>query len=131
VVVLDSQSISALAYGPSLAVLDRVKAARNLCAQVVFPTVILAEVLTGKPTDAAIWRIVNTLIPIDLTTDIAATAGRLREQAHSVRRKKRDLTVDAIVAATAIAGAPSLLITGDPADMTLLSHGNDVRIVPI
>jgi hypothetical protein len=45
-----------------------------------------------------------------------------------VRRKKRDLTVDAIVAATAVELAPSVVITGDASDLALLLDGFDVKI---
>jgi hypothetical protein len=45
-----------------------------------------------------------------------------------VRRKKRDLTVDAIVAATAVELAPSVVITADKSDLELLLVGFDVKV---
>jgi len=45
-----------------------------------------------------------------------------------VRRKKRDLTVDAIVAATAVELAPSVVLTADLAGLDLLVEGFDVKV---
>jgi hypothetical protein len=55
-------------------------------------------------------------------------AGALRINAGKVRRQKRDLTVDAIVAATAVELAPSVVITADKPDLELLVDGFDVKI---
>lgn len=55
-------------------------------------------------------------------------AGALRARADSGRRKKRDLTVDAIVAATAAELAPSVVITADKPDLELLVDGYDVKV---
>jgi hypothetical protein len=44
------------------------------------------------------------------------------------RAVKRDLTVDAIVAATAMELAPSVVLTGDAADLELLVEGFVVRV---
>jgi predicted nucleic acid-binding protein len=98
--------------------------------RVVVPAVVLAELITGRPADAAIWHAVGRLVIQDITAPIAAAAGRLRERASAARLKKRDLTVDALVAATAASFAPSVLLTGDPADFALLAP-EGVRIVAI
>ena len=58
----------------------------------------------------------------------AMRAGALRTRAEKVRRKKRDLTVDAIVAATAVELAPSVVITADRSDLELLVDGFDVKV---
>jgi predicted nucleic acid-binding protein len=47
---------------------------------------------------------------------------------EGVRRKKRDLTVDAIVAATAVELAPSVVVTADKSDLELLVDGFDVKV---
>ena len=129
--VLDTEALSLLARGRSDDTLALILAADKIGSPAVFPTIILSEILTGKPYDASVWRIVNQLTAVDLTVQIAAQAGRLRERAESVRRKKRDLTVDAIVAATAILWAPSLLITGDVDDLRLLTEGSDVKVISV
>ncbi|MFT4217051.1 MAG: hypothetical protein QM619_07690 [Micropruina sp.] len=61
----------------------------------------------------------------------AARAGVLREHAEPLRRKKRDLTVDAVVAAVAISLQPAVIVTGDPADLRLLTAGTDVKVVHV
>jgi predicted nucleic acid-binding protein len=128
-VVLDTEAVSSLAlsHRPALA---RLKAAADLDAMVVAPSIVLAELMTGRPSDAAIWRIVNGLDVHDVTCEIAAVAGRLRERADHSRRKKRDLTVDAVVAAIAVAVAPSVVITSDIGDLALLTTGYDVKVLP-
>ena len=128
--VLDSEAVSSLARSNRL-VLARLKVAADMDAVVVFPTIVLAELLTGSPSDAAVWRIVKGLEAVDLTAAVAAQAGRLRERAEKSRRKKRDLTVDAVVAATAMAFAPSTIVTGDTEDLTLLADGYDVKVLSI
>ena len=55
-------------------------------------------------------------------------AGALRTRADRARRKKRDLTVDAVVAATAVELAPSVVLTADKPDLELLVEGFDVKI---
>ena len=127
-IVLDTAALSALARG-SGSTMARLSAAHDMDVPVVFPAVVLAEIMTGGPADAAVWRIVNRISPIDITVGIASHAGRLRENAESVRRKKRDLTVDAVVAASALELAPCLLVTGDPDDMILLTAGSGVKVV--
>ena len=129
--ILDTEAVSVLARRQGRDTVIRLRAALDLDTIVFFPTIVLAEILTGGQADAAVWRIVNKLTPVGLTTQISAHAGSLRERAEKVRRKKRDLTVDAVVAATAIARAPSLLITGDVEDLRLLTDGSDAKVVPV
>ena len=92
---------------------ERLAAAQRADHRVLIPAVILAEVATGAPSDAAIWQILGTIPTVDLPQSVAMRAGALRTRAEKVRRKKRDLTVDAIVAATAVELAPSVVITAD------------------
>jgi len=118
--VLDSEALSAVVRQ------DRriqvvLAAARHNDRRPVVPAVVLAEVMTGGSDDAAYWHVVGRLVLADTTPRIAARAGALRERAVAARKKKRDLTVDAIVAATAQEFAPAVIATGDPADMTLLA----------
>ncbi len=62
---------------------------------------------------------------------LAMRAGALRSRAERTRRKKRDLTVDAIVAATAIEMGPSVVVTSDGQDLELLVAGFDVKVTTI
>lgn len=108
---------------------ERLAAARDNGQRVMFPVVVATEVITGRPTDAAVYRVMKRLIAAPITLDLAARAGELRERAGGTRRKKRDLTVDAIVAAVAITRAPSVVLTADPDDLRLLAEDYDVRVI--
>ena len=81
-----------------------------------------------RQADAAIWHVLGKIPTVDLPPSVAMRAGALRTRAEKVRRKKRDLTVDAIVAATAVELAPSVVITADKSDLELLVDGFDVKI---
>ena len=91
----------------------------------------LAEVATGAPTDAAIWHVLAKISTLDLPEGVAMRAGALRTRTERVRRKRRDLAVDAIVAATAVGLAPSVVLTGDKSDLELLVEGFDVGVSAI
>jgi len=107
---------------------ERLAAAQEADHRVVIPTVVLAEVATGAPTDAAIWHVLGKIPTVDLPESVAMRAGTLRSRAERTRRKKRDLTVDAIVAATAVELAPSVVLTADRSDLELLTDGFDVKV---
>lgn len=127
VLILDSEAVSALAEKRK-GMAERLAAAQEADHRVVIPTVVLAEVGIGSPTDAAIWHVLGRIPTVDLPQGVAMRAGALRARADSVRRKKRDLTVDAIVAATAVELAPSVVITADKRDLELLVDGYDVKV---
>ena len=130
IVVLDSAALSAVARRDRAAhpVLQAILTADH---RVVVPAVVLAEVMTGKPTDAAVWHVVNRMVVQDVTASIAARAGALRERAAGQRVKKRDLTVDALVAATAEALAPSTIVTADAGDLLLLTSDSRVSVAQL
>jgi len=130
-VVLDAEALSSIAAGRNTKVMALIQGTWDIDARVLFPTIILSEIITGKPSDASVWRIANKVTSVDLTVRIAVQAGRLRARAGNVRKKKKDLTVDAIVASTAILWAPSLLITGDADDLCLLTEGSGVKVVSV
>ena len=130
VLILDSEAVSALAEQRK-GMAERLAAAREADHRVLIPTVVLAEVATGAPTDAAIWHVLGRIPTVDLPQSVSMRAGTLRARADSVRRKKRDLTVDAIVAATAVELAPSAVITADKPDLKLLVDGFDVKVSAI
>lgn len=125
--ILDAEAVSALAEQRE-GMAERLAAAQQSDHRVLIPAVVLAEVATGAPTDAAIWHVLSKIPTLDLPQGVAMRAGALRTRAERVRRKKRDLTVDALVAATAVELAPSVVLTGDTSDFELLVDGYDVRV---
>jgi predicted nucleic acid-binding protein len=127
VLILDSEAVSALAEQRT-GMAERLVAAQRADHRVLIPAVVLAEVATGAPRDAAIWHVLGKIPTLDLPQGVAMRAGALRTRAEGARRKKRDLTVDAIVAATAVELAPSVVITSDRSDMELLVEGFDVKV---
>ena len=130
VLILDSEAVSALAENRK-GMAERLAAARQADHRVLIPAVVLAEVATGAPTDAAIWHVLARIPTVDLPQRVAMRAGALRSRADQVRRMKRDLTVDAIVAATAVELAPSVVITADKPDLELLVDGFNVKVSAI
>lgn len=127
VLILDSEAVSALAEQRN-GMAERLAAAQQADHRVLIPAVVLAEVATGAASDAAIWHVLGKVPTLDLPQGVAMRAGALRTRAERVRRKKRDLTVDAIVAATAVELAPSVVLTADVPDLELLVEGFDVKI---
>lgn len=127
VLILDTEAVSALA-GKRKGMAERLAAAQQADHRVLIPAVVLAEVATGAPTDASIWHVLGKIPTLDLPQGVAMRAGALRGRAERVRRKRRDLTVDAIVAATAVELAPSVVITADKSDLELLVDGFDVKV---
>jgi hypothetical protein len=98
-------------------------------ADVVIPTVVLAEAVTGRATDAVVNRVVARFGTVVTPEAIALRAGALRHRLPKARRAKTS-AVDAIVAAHAVLGAAStVLLTTDVADLTALvsAHGH-VRV---
>ena len=92
-------------------------------------TVTLAEVTDGSARDANVRRVVKAIRLAPVTPDIGYRAGALRAAASPLRRKLRDLTVDAVVAATALTLAvPVVVLTSDDSDLTLLLGGSPVRV---
>lgn len=128
--ILDTEAVSALAE-QRRGMAERLAAAQKAGHRVLIPTVILAEVATGAATDAAIWHVLGKLPTVELGAGAAMRAGGLRERVERTRHKKRDLTVDAIVAATAVELAPSVVITADKPDFELLVDGFDVKVSAI
>lgn len=92
----------------------------------------LTEVTDGTARDAAVRRVSKAARLVDVNQDIGYRAGQLRATAAVSRRKHRDLTVDAMVAATAVTlPRPVVVLTSDPDDLRLLLDGHDVRIEAI
>lgn len=128
--VLDAEAVSALAQ-KRLGMAERLEAARRGDHRVVIPSIVLAEVMTGAATDAPVWNVLKRIPFVDIDGRTAARAGGLRTRAGSLRRKKRDLTVDAVVASVAVGVAPAVVLTADPEDFRLLLAEYDVAIASI
>lgn len=127
VLILDSEAVSALAE-QRRGMAERLTAAQQADHRVLIPAVVLAEVATGAPSDAAIWHVLGKIPTLDLPQGIAMRVCALRARTDRVRRKKRDLTVDALMAATAVELAPSAVITAGKSDLELLVDGFDVKV---
>ncbi len=94
-------------------------------------TATLAEVADGSPKDAGVRYAVKAVRTIDVTDTIGCRAGALRARAKG-RRKARDLTVDALVAATALVlTSPVVVLTSDLDDLRLLLGDSRVRVEAI
>lgn len=129
--LLDSDALSALAAGG-----QRMQAwatvARRTDSVFYASTLTLAEVTDGSPRDANVRRVVKAIRIAEVTQDVGYLAGSLREHAGAARRKVRDLTVDAVVAATALTlPGPTVVITSDPSDLRLLLDGTAIGIEAI
>lgn len=129
-VVLDTEAVSALAR-LQRGMAERLEAARRNDQRVVIPSVVLAEVMVGGATDAAVWHVVRRCPIVDVDVRIAARAGGLRERAGAGRRKKRDLTMDALVASVAVAVEPAAVLTADSADFEMLLDGYDAKVLAV
>jgi predicted nucleic acid-binding protein len=128
-VVLDAEGLAALVRREQRA-WEVLHGALTGDHRVVVPASVLTEVMTGRPSDAGVWHVVNRLPVHSIDTATAAQAGKLREQA-AARRKKRDLSMDALVAATAASYLPATIVTSDPDDMRTLTQDLNVSIVAL
>ena len=93
----------------------------------------LAEVTDGTARDANVRRVSKHIEIHEVTEEIGYKAGALRAVATAIRKKPRDLTVDALVAATAMAlPRPVVVLTSDVADLELLlSDEPGIRVRPL
>lgn len=125
-IVLDSGGVSALADGNADA-RDVVVQARRLGYEVVIPTPVLAEVYSGRPTDAPMHRIVKDVeFVIPTSASVARRAGELR-----ARSGVTDV-VDAIVVAEAAVIPHSIVLTSDPSDIrSLMDAAGEPRLACI
>lgn len=86
----------------------------------------MAEATDGTTRDAGVRRAAKVVRLLEVGSEIGYRAGQLRAAAAASRRKHRVLTVDAVVAASAL--TPQIVLTSDPADQRLLLAGQDVWI---
>lgn len=120
--VLDSEAISALAGGP-LQRREHVRAAvvtaRRRSIPIVTSTAVLAELLHGRPRDAAVDAAMRreAVELRDVDRRVARAAGRLLGAAGLDSQH----AVDAFVAATAVTRGGGVILTGDPDDLRRLA----------
>lgn len=106
--------------------------ARRTRSRLYASSATLAEVADGTPRDAKLRRATKDLNLVPVSKEIGFSAGALRRKAHAVRRKPRDLTLDALVAATALTlPTPVVVLTSDPNDLTLLLEGTHASVKAI
>lgn len=128
--VLDAGGVSrAAANDPRVqAWLER---ARELDADVIMSAVTLAEVVRGVARDAGMNRVVKATDVWPADEQLARHAGRLLGKAGS------DATIDAFVAATAVAGRERhgathcVVLTSNPHALRVLLTDEHVRVVGV
>jgi len=131
-ILLDNEALSLLA-AEDRRMLDWVKLAKDTDAVFRASSLILVEATDGTPgRDARVNNAIRMheveLVPV--TPAIARRAAVLRSKLN--RRKQRDLTVDAVIAATALElPKPVLVLTGDPEDFSALLDGTHVAVESI
>ncbi len=86
----------------------------------VIPSVVLAEAITGRPSDAPVNQVVNRLDTVDTTQAMARRAGHLRFRSQRSTGSRIPSGIDAIVAAHAADAGAAVVFTTDPADLRRL-----------
>lgn len=124
--VLDADGLSKAASGDPRA-LAWVARARELNLPLVVNAVTLTETLRGAKRDAGIHLLTRHAHVDSVDASFAEQAGQL------LGRSRRNDTVDALVAVTAIRlGRPAIILTSDPDDLAALTadvDGLEVRVV--
>jgi len=127
-IILDSEALSALAADAPSMLGWEVVALRTDSA-LYASAITLAEMTDGSARDANVRRAMKAVRVQPVSAEIGSAAGRLRAGAVRARRKARTVTVDAVVAATALAvPGPTVVLTSDGADLRLLLDGTGVRV---
>lgn len=92
----------------------------------------LVEVADVSPRDAAVRRVMKAVVCAPISDEICYLAGRLRAAAAAHRRKQRDLTADALLAAVAVGPKrPTLVLASDPNDLQILLQDKEIGIVTV
>jgi predicted nucleic acid-binding protein len=115
-VILDTGAVIALSRREprARAFLERARRNRDL---VIVPAVVVAETTRGGPRDAAVNQILKAIDEIaPVVEDTARTAGRILAISSL-----SEATVDALVVAEAVLGGPSVVLTGDFHDLSVLA----------
>lgn len=119
--VLDSEALSAVAFPRERARSARraqavLTAVERMGGRACVPAPVIAEVARSAARRVAVDRILGTLPVVDTDRVVATRAGALLGD-HGLDSRH---AVDAFVAATAIGARPSVVLTGDPDDLTRL-----------
>ncbi|MFT4163767.1 MAG: hypothetical protein QM650_00820 [Microlunatus sp.] len=128
---MDAEALSALAEN------DRrmqvwMLVARRTDSVLYASTATFVEVTDGSLRDARVRRAVKALRLREVTEAIGFRAGALRAGAVASRSKPRDLTVDSIVAATALELPPPVVVlTSDVGGLRLLLSDSAIRVESI
>jgi predicted nucleic acid-binding protein len=95
----------------------------------VIPTVVLAEVITGRRQDAPANQVVHRLGTVDTPQATARRAGHLRFGVQHSGARRIPSGIDAIVAAHAADAGAGIVFSTDPTDLRrLLSDFPRVRV---
>ncbi|MDR0482971.1 MAG: PIN domain-containing protein [Cellulomonadaceae bacterium] len=127
-IVLDSTAL-AEAAADSPAMYPWLTWARRSDSSIYISAATLAETTDGSPRDARIHRIAKAIEVVPVSSEIGFAAGRLRAIGATTRAKPRDLTVDALVAATAChVRPPAVVLTSDVKDLERILVGTGVLV---
>ena len=114
--ILDSGAVIALAAGQARARQFVERALRDRLL-IVVPAAVVAETTRGGARDAPVNRILHAVHEIPPITEAGAReAGRLLATANIP-----NATIDALIVAEAVLHGPSVILTGDPSDISALA----------
>jgi hypothetical protein len=123
--ILDAGALIALSRGDRT-VRKILEAAQEADADVVAPSVVVAQTIRGGPGDASINQLLRVVRVSFVGKRLAIAAGTL------LGRAQLSDAVDGLVMAEAIRSGPSVLLTSDPDDMArLAADRSDVKIVHV
>lgn len=124
--VLDAEGLSRAAAGDAR-VAAWVARARELRLPLVINAVTLTETIRGTGRDAAVHLLTRNAHVDEVDAGFAVDAGRL------LGRTRRDDTVDALVATSAVRlDRPVVILTSDPGELAALTADHpDVRVAAI
>ncbi len=116
--VLDSGAVIAWAAGNERARRFVQRAVRDRIL-VLMPAVVIAETTRGGARDAPVNRLIKAVDEVSVVTEVVAReAGRLLATAPA-----GNVTVDALIVATAAHREPTVILTGDAGDVGRLAAG--------
>jgi len=127
-ILLDAEAMSALAANAK-SMQPWAVYARTVGASLYVSAATLAEVSGEHRRDVALYRALKIVVICPVTKEIGLRAGVLRSKVATARRKPRDLTIDSIVAATALTlPSPTVVLTSDEPDFRLLLAGTHISV---
>lgn len=116
--VLDAEGLTKLASGHQVA-LSLARDAHDARGDVITAASTLAEVLRGKPRDAAMHRVLSRITVIPIDAQLGRAAGELLGRAGLSGHRH---ALDALLAVVALDQArPVVLLTSDPGDLGRLT----------